>query len=371
MRESEFCVVHVAALEDRDVLEAFLRTTQVIATLGVSQVLLALDGRHAAADAKWPAAIAAEVRLLRCPGFSIVRRIRALQSEFAQLLRQKTLCAVHLHGVGPCLLGSRALRGCALHGRVLYSSHREDPGSSWAASLLGRVLQSQLAAFDYAPLAASLTEAQALSKLLNRSAEILPYPVGDVFFATSRHEDARPGILAQGCGAEALAQVTRLCVLLNGREARVRFSWLGAAEGEARARLEAANVQVLGVADDRGTAELLSRAWVFIQLSPHERLALGLAQAMAAGVPCLASDIPAHRALIHHGETGFVCTSERDFLEKLLLLLRDRPQRRRIGEAARAEAGRRFTMRGFQRAVLRAYGFSWSEAPQAATWSET
>lgn len=371
MRENEFCVVHVAALEDRDMLEAFLRTTQVIATLGVSQVLLALDGRHAAADVKWPAAIAAEVRLLRCSGLSVVRRIRALQAEFAQLLTEKTLCAVHLHGVGPCLLGSRALKGCALHGRVLYSSHREDLGSSWAAALLGRVLQSQLSAFDYAPLAASLTEAQALSKLLNRSAEVLPHPVCDVFFTASRHEDTRPSVLVHGCDGEAVALASRLCVLLNGREARVRFSWLGMAKGETRAQLEAANVQVLDAADDRGSVESLSRAWVFIQLSRHERLALGLAQAMAAGVPCLASDIPAHRALIHHGETGFVCTSERDFLEKLVLLLRDRPERRRIGQAARAEAGRRFTMRGFQRAVLRAYGFSWSEASQAATWSET
>jgi len=36
------------------------------------------------------------------------------------------------------------------------------------------------------------------------------------------------------------------------------------------------------------------------------------------------SDTPQHRALIRHGETGFICTSQRDFLEKLILLLRDR-----------------------------------------------
>jgi glycosyltransferase involved in cell wall biosynthesis len=91
-----------------------------------------------------------------------------------------------------------------------------------------------------------------------------------------------------------------------------------------------------------------------------------VAQAMAAGVPCLVSDTPPHRALIRHGETGLICTSERDFLEKLILLLRDRSERKRIGEAARAEAGRRFTLRHFERAILRAYGFGASTPIQAA-----
>jgi len=79
---------------------------------------------------------------------------------------------------------------------------------------------------------------------------------------------------------------------------------------------------------------------------------------MAAGVPCLVSDTLAHRALVRHGETGFVCTSERDVREKLILLLRDARERQQIGQAARAEAERRFTSTHFERAILRAYGFS-------------
>jgi glycosyltransferase involved in cell wall biosynthesis len=77
---------------------------------------------------------------------------------------------------------------------------------------------------------------------------------------------------------------------------------------------------------------------------------------MAAGVACLVSDTPAHRALVRHGETGFVCTSERDLLEKLVGLLRDPLERARMGEAARADAQSRFTSIHFERAILRAYG---------------
>jgi hypothetical protein len=42
--------------------------------------------------------------------------------------------------------------------------------------------------------------------------------------------------------------------------------------------------------------------------------------------------------------------------------LRDRAERKRLGEAARADAARRFTSRHFEKAILRAYGFFGSNA---------
>lgn len=336
------------------------RTTPVIAAAGVSQVVLAMQagGTEKGTDETWGAAVAAEIRPLRCAGLSIAGRIRALRLEFAELFRTKSPYAVHLHGMGPCLLGSQALRGSSLQARVLCSPHERRLGWSWCSALAGRLLQRQLSQLNYAALAASLTEAQTLSKLLNRSAEVLPHPVSDVFFAATRNEGARPSILVEGAGLEAIDVVTRLCVLLNGREPRVPFSWLGMVDAKARAQLQAANVQVLDAADDAERARSLSSASAFIHVSAQDQLPLAVVRAMAAGVPCLVSDTPSHRALVRHGETGFVCTSERDFLETLVLLLRDRGERRRFGEAARAEAGRRFTSRHFERAILRAYGLS-------------
>jgi hypothetical protein len=366
MREAEPCVLHLADLKDQEALETLWRTTQAIAPLGVLQVLLTFDD-GLRANRTWFAPVAAEVKALRCPGLSIVGKIHALQSEFKRLSREKTLCAVHLHGVGPCLLGSRALKGSALRGRVLYSPHRRHFGSPWTAALLGRLLRRQISAFNYGLLAASLAEAQALSKLLNRSAEVLPQPVSDIFFAAHRQESARPSILAYGSGAGAVDVVTRLSVLLNGRDARVRFSWLGTVAGRARAQLEAAGVHLVGVADDGERTQALSCGTAFLHVSLHDDEPLAVAQAMAVGVPCLVSDMPSHRALIRHGETGFVCTSERDFVETLVLLLRHRTERGRVGEAARAEAGCRFTLRHFERAILRAYGFTRNEARGTAT----
>jgi glycosyltransferase involved in cell wall biosynthesis len=182
--------------------------------------------------------------------------------------------------------------------------------------------------------------------------------VSGIFFEAPRQEDARPSVLANGFGVEAVDVVSRLSVLLNSRDARIPFSWLGTAEARLRAQLEAAGVMVLDTQDHAESAQSLSRASAFAHISSGGRLPIAIAQAMAAGVPCLVSDTPQHRALIRHGETGFICTSERDFLEKLIFLLRDRAERQRVGEAARAEAGRCFTLGHFERAILRAYGFS-------------
>ncbi len=350
------CVVHVAGAKDGEALETLCRTTEVIAARGVDQVLLVLDGGQGA-DVIWSAALPVEVRALR-PGrpfpFSTVR---ALQSELSALARERMLYAVHLHGVGPCLLGSRALRASALQGRVLYSPHLAHAASPWAVAFLSRLLQSHLEPHDSAAVTASLTEAQTLSRLLNRSAEVLPHPVGGTFFRAARKESATPDVLVDGSGPRAVAVVTRLAVLLNGRASRVAIAWLGAATAKPRAQLDAAGVQVLEVADEAERARLLSRTWAYLHLAAGKHLPLGVAQSMATGVPCLVSDTPAHRMLIRHGETGFICTSERDLFEKLIVLLRDAGERNRIGEAARADAGQRFTARHFERAILRAYGF--------------
>ena len=112
-REQEVCVVHVAAVRDRSALETLCHTTQVIDALGVAQVLVLLD-QGGGTDLIWSAAPAAEVRPLRCSGLSIVAKIGALQLEFSKLSLERKLYAVHLHGVGPCLLGSQALKGTSL-----------------------------------------------------------------------------------------------------------------------------------------------------------------------------------------------------------------------------------------------------------------
>jgi hypothetical protein len=357
-RDGQRCVLHVAALSDEVALPTLRRTAQVIANRGVAQIVLTLDDGRGL-DAAWPPEVAAEVSPVHFARLSLLGRVRALHTEVARISCERIPYAVHMHGVTACLLGWQALRGSSLNSRALYSPHWAPFRLSWASVLLGQCLRAGLVPIhSSAALAGSLTEAYALSRILKRSVDVLPYAVSDLFFASPRTQATPAPVVASGSGAEAVDSIARLCVLFNSREARVPFAWLGRAEGADAAKLRAANVQVLDGADDAETAQVLSSASLYLHWSPHEHEPHAVAQAMAAGAPCLVSDTLAHRALIRHGETGYVCTSERDFVERMIGLLRDEAERRRLGEAARAEAERRFTLRHFETALLRAYGFA-------------
>lgn len=366
MRSVQLSVLHFADLADGEAIETLSRTLQVIASIGVHQVMLAPpDGARAALLAA-AAAAGADVRPISGRAVSILGTIGVLREQVVLLARERSLYAVHLHGVGPCLLGAHALKGARFFGRVLCSPHLSEHAAVWSAGLLGRLLVRPLQVAGCSAVAGSLIEAHRLSTLLKRSAEMLPRCVSSAYFRAARREGGRPSVLADGPAAAAVDVVSRLSVLLNGRGVRVPIAWLATASDAARAQLEAASVEVLGLTRDDQRALRLARASAFIYVAAADRMPLAAAQAMACGVPCLLSDTPSHRALIRHGETGFIWASERDLLERLVGLLRDPAEAERMGCAARADAERGFTLQHFERAVLRAYGFALPAAPCAA-----
>ena len=353
MESIDVCVLHIAGEVDADDFDG---TVHALAQLGLRQVLLALKPGLPARPIQ-----DLEVRTVQWPS-ALLARLHALEDELAALAAERSFYAVHLHGAAACLLGSRALRSSAVSARLpvstrlLFSPHLGDL-NSWRTVLMGQLLKAELAPLHRGMLLASPGEAHMLSRLLERSAEVLPPLVDAVYLHASRAESARPAVLTGGSGTEALDGASRLAVLLNGREERVAIGWLGPVSRSGRAQLEAAGIQVLEEEDDAALARLLSSATAYLHISRSADRLRALAQAMAAGVPCLASDTLAHRALVRHGETGFICAGELDFVERLILLLRDAGERERVGQAAHAEAARLFTLRHFEAAVLRAYGF--------------
>lgn len=79
-----------------------------------------------------------------------------------------------------------------------------------------------------------------------------------------------------------------------------------------------------------------------VSLSQHdEGRPQVMLEAMAAGLPIIASDLPAHRDIIRHGETGFLVSSQEE-LKKALEHLSDPSHNRLFGDAARAVAIARY-----------------------------
>ena len=68
-------------------------------------------------------------------------------------------------------------------------------------------------------------------------------------------------------------------------------------------------------------------------------------QFMACGVPVVAAAVGVNAEIIEDGTTGFLARSEDEWVEKLLLLIRDAPLRQKLGLAGRQVVEERFSLR--------------------------
>lgn len=103
-----------------------------------------------------------------------------------------------------------------------------------------------------------------------------------------------------------------------------------------------------------GRGEALTRLAaldIYVQTSLWEGLSYSVLEAMALGKAVVATDIPANRAIVQHGVTGFLGASEKELIEYARRLIEDAPLRRQMGAAAR----RRVEERHDARKVYQAY----------------
>jgi glycosyltransferase involved in cell wall biosynthesis len=102
---------------------------------------------------------------------------------------------------------------------------------------------------------------------------------------------------------------------------------------------------------------LLAHADVFVLASHSEGLPLSVIEAMAAGLPVVASDVGGLRELVRDGETGTLVSpgDPTALADALRPLLADRALRRRLGWAGRERAKELFDLPRFQRIHLELY----------------
>src|SRR5690606_6217379 len=87
-----------------------------------------------------------------------------------------------------------------------------------------------------------------------------------------------------------------------------------------------------------------AQASVFALVSLEEGAPMGVAEAMAAGVPILTSNRCGMPSMVRHGESGLLVdpTSSADVARHLRLLLTDSALRQHMRQGARASAERMF-----------------------------
>ena len=113
-------------------------------------------------------------------------------------------------------------------------------------------------------------------------------------------------------------------------------------------------VHLLGFRSD--IPELCHTADIFCFPSIHEGLPVALMEAMASGLPCVASDIRGNTDLIENGKNGFLCkhTDVEAFAEKIKELITNLILRHKIAQDA-SEVVKKFDIENICREMNRIY----------------
>ncbi|MFO0810226.1 MAG: glycosyltransferase [Gemmataceae bacterium] len=113
---------------------------------------------------------------------------------------------------------------------------------------------------------------------------------------------------------------------------------------EAVAREQGVTDRITWLGTRHDVARLLPGADLFLLTSVSEGIPLTVLEAMAAGLPIVATDVGGLREVVAHGDTGFLAPARDDAaLAGLIQRLADDPNlRRRMGESGRVRAKERF-----------------------------
>lgn len=193
------------------------------------------------------------------------------------------------------------------------------------------------------------------------STVVIPNAVDVDAAPRARHDGDPPRIVTVGRLAapkDALTLVRALAAL-----GPMPFSALLVGDGPDRPEVEA-EVRSLALEDRVELAgsradvpALLAAADVFVLSSRSEGAPFSILEAMAAGLPVVASDVGGVGELVADGETGLLVASADSarLAEALRSLLADPGLRKRLGAAGQARARERFDLRALRNAHLALY----------------
>jgi glycosyltransferase involved in cell wall biosynthesis len=290
--------------------------------------------------------------------------------RLAQLIRARGVRLVHSHGKGAGVHARLAARRAGvpavhtLHG-IHYERYRAPARAVYLA------LERRLSALTRIVINVSRTqerEGLALGLFTAAQSRVILNGV-DVARLTARvldRADARatlgldPAAAVVGSAAR-FDEVKRLDLLVRAVAAAPTFVLALVGDGPEASRLRAlaatlkvsARVRFAGEIPD--APRLFPAFDVFAAPSRKEGLPLAVLEAMALGLPVVASDIPAHREVLGVPSDGLVDGGAEAFAARLTALLTDADRRARLGAENRTRARSEFDVRDMLTALDGAY----------------
>lgn len=259
---------------------------------------------------------------------------------------------VHAHSSKAGVLARAAAKAAGVRA-VFYTPHgygflQQD--RSAAARLLYRTVE-RVASRVGTVVACSPGEAELAVRVVHaRSVRT----VCDAYLGSFPQPLPHEGLVVGSCGRLTYARDPDAWLLLSQRltDSRngVRSVWIGGGEHEARLRANIENMNLAGRAEITGwlsaeaARERMRSLDVFVHYSRWDALPNAVLEAMAAGLPVVASDNPGNRDAVTDGVTGYVVRSQSELLERCQALIDDPALRARLGAAGRERAVREFSL---------------------------
>ena len=297
----------------------------------------------------------------------------ATLARLFRLVRQRGVRLIHSHGKGAGLYGrlvARAVGVPAVH--TLHGLHFERYGPAGKAAYLA--LERQLSRWTRVVVNVShAQEAEGLALRLfdRRQSRVVVNGVDVARLGTTAAEpgEARaalgvpPSAPVVGCAAR-FDPIKRLDVLLDAAarvaDSALRVVLIGRGGEEGRLRRRAASLglgsRVVFPGEILDAARLFRGFDVYAATSDKEGMPLAPLEAMALGVPVVASDIPAHRELLGDASPALVEGTPDAVARGLRRLLADRAARSAVAAEQRTRARSEFDVRQMLTTVEAIYG---------------
>lgn len=205
-------------------------------------------------------------------------------------------------------------------------------------------------------IACSVSEAALIEKHLQRSAHVVNNGI-DVSAVPVRGQDGMPlrvgtvGRVSLARNPELFARIAR-----RMRRADLHFVWIGGGAAADEEQLRAAGVELSGWLDRPAAMALLATLDIYVQPSLWEGMPIAVLEAMACGLPVVASDVVGNRDLVRQGLNGMLADSEQAFVNAIEHLAAVPMLRHRLGEVARAEVHAHYSLDQMMLRLYQAYG---------------